>query len=152
MGSDKDYQRVMLDWRRAFTWDSYTFFATGRGGSSLGSTLPYAEQFQLGGALNLSAYRRGELAGNSFFLTRLLGYKQIKEMPSALGGGVYVGVLAEAGAVTQKGNWSPSLLDDTAYSLGAVLAADTRLGPFYLTIAQGNNQRRAANLTLGISY
>lgn len=152
MGSDKDYQRVMLDWRRAFTWDAYTFFATGRGGGSLGSTLPYAEQFQLGGALNLSAYRRGELAGNSFFLTRLLGYKQIKEMPSALGGGVYVGVLAEAGAVTQKENWSPSLLDDIAYSLGAVLAADTRLGPFYLTIAQGNNQRRAANLTLGISY
>jgi NTE family protein len=152
MGSDKDYQRVMLDWRRAFTWDDYTFFATGRGGSSLGSTLPYAEQFQLGGALNLSAYRRGELAGNSFFLTRLLGYKQIKEMPSALGGGVYVGVLAEAGAATQKESWSPNLLDHTLYSLGVVLAADTRLGPFYLTIAQGNNQRKAANLTLGISY
>ncbi|MCC6374442.1 MAG: BamA/TamA family outer membrane protein, partial [Moraxellaceae bacterium] len=152
MGSDKDYQRVMLDWRRAFTWDDYTFFATGRGGSSLGSTLPYAEQFQLGGALNLSAYRRGELAGNSFFLTRLLGYKQIKEMPSALGGGVYLGVLAEAGAATQKENWSPNLLDHTLYSLGAVLAADTRLGPFYLTIAQGNNQRKAANLTLGVSY
>ena len=63
-----------------------------------------------------------------------------------------MGLLAEAGEVYQKDNWSPSLLDDTVYSLGAVLAADTRLGPFYLTIAQGNNQRRAANLTLGVSY
>ncbi|MFO1392039.1 MAG: patatin-like phospholipase family protein [Agitococcus sp.] len=152
MGSDKDYQRVMLDWRRAFTWDDYTFFATGRGGSSLGTTLPYTEQFQLGGALNLSAYRRGELVGNSFAFTRLLGYKQIKEMPSALGGGVYIGALAEAGAMSIDDNWSSRLFDKVHYSLGAVLAADTRLGPFYLTVAQGNNQRKAANLTLGISY
>lgn len=152
MGSDKEYQRVLLDWRHAFTWQNYTFFATGRGGSSLGTTLPYAEQFQLGGALNLSAYRRGELAGNSFVLTRLLGYKQIKEMPSAIGGGVYMGVLAEAGAMSSNTNWSPSLFENPNYSVGVVLAADTRLGPFYVTIAQGDKQRRAANLTLGISY
>jgi NTE family protein len=67
MGSDKDYQRLMLEWRRAFTWDRYTFFATGRGGSALGTTLPYTEEFQLGGAMNLSAYRRSELSGNTFF-------------------------------------------------------------------------------------
>jgi NTE family protein len=33
-----------------------------------------------------------------------------------------------------------------------VLAADTRLGPFYVTLAQGDKQRRAAHLTLGMSY
>ncbi len=152
MGSDRDFKRLMLDWRRAFTWDHYTFFATGRGGTALDTTLPYAEQFQLGGAMNLSAYRRSELAGNSFFLTRLLGYRQIQEIPPALGGGVYLGVLAEAGAVSSKTEWSSALFDNPAYSIGAVLAVDTRLGPFYLTLAQGDHQRRAANLTLGISY
>ena len=151
MGSDKDYQRVMLDWRRALH-GMIILFATGRGGSSLGTTLPYTEQFQLGGALNLSAYRRGELVGNSFAFTRLLGYKQIKEMPSALGGGVYIGALAEAGAMSIDDNWSSRLFDKVHYSLGAVLAADTRLGPL-LTVAHScNNQRKAANLTLGISY
>lgn len=152
MGSDKDYQRLMLEWRRAFTWDRYTFFATGRGGSALGTTLPYTEEFQLGGAMNLSAYRRSELSGNTFFLSRLLAYKQIKEMPPALGGGVYLGVLAEAGAVSAKNSWSSALFENPAYSIGAVLAADTRLGPFYLTLAQGDKQRRAAHLTLGMSY
>ncbi|PTQ88495.1 patatin-like phospholipase family protein [Agitococcus lubricus] len=152
LGSDKAYQRLTLDWRRAFTWDDYTFFATGRGGTALGSTLPYAEEFQLGGALNLSAYRRAEFVGNNFFFTRLLGYKQIKDMPSALGGGIYVGLLAEAGATSQQDSWSSALLDNTVYSMGAVLAADTRLGPFYLTVAQGQQQRRAVHLTLGISY
>jgi NTE family protein len=152
LGSDRDYKRFMLDWRRAFTWSQYTFFATGRGGSALGTTLPYAEAFQLGGAMNLSAYRRSELSGNTFFLSRLLGYRQIKEMPPALGGGVYIGLLAEAGAVSAKTSWSSTLFDSPAYSIGAVLAADTRLGPFYLTLAQGDKQRRAAHLTLGMSY
>lgn len=152
MGSDKDYQRLMLDWRRAFTWHDYTVFATGRGGSALGTNLPYAEKFQLGGALNLSAYRRSELVGNSFFLARLLAYKQIKEMPSALGGGVYLGLLAETGAVSAREEWSSALFNNTPYSMGVVLAAETRLGPFYLTIAKGDQERHAANLTLGVSY
>ncbi|HNL36325.1 MAG TPA: patatin-like phospholipase family protein [Agitococcus sp.] len=152
MGSDKDYQRINIDWRRAFTWQDYTLFATGRGGSSLGTTLPYAEQFQLGGALNLSAYRRSELAGNNYFLTRLLAYKQIKDIPPALGGGVYLGLLAETGAVSMEDKWSSRLFESTPYSVGVVLAADTRLGPFYLTIAKGDQDRHTANLTLGVTY
>jgi NTE family protein len=61
-------------------------------------------------------------------------------------------LLAETGAAALQDNWSPALFDNPAYSLGLVLAADTRLGPFYFTVAQGDQQRRAANLTLGISY
>lgn len=152
LGGERDYHKVSLDWRRAFTQGPYTLFLTGRGGSALGTTLPYAEQFQLGGPMNLSAYRPSELAGNTFFLTRVLGYRQVKEMPPALGGGVYLGLLAEAGQAAPDTEWRNALFSHPAWSVGGVLAADTRLGPLYLTVAQGDGDRRAATLTLGISY
>ena len=125
---------------------------TARGGSALGSVLPYAEEFQLGGPMNLSAYRPSELAGNTFFLTRVLGYRQVKEMPPALGGGVYLGLLAEAGNASPDSEWRSALVRQPAWSVGGVVAADTRLGPLYLTLAQGEGGRRSASLTLGISY
>lgn len=152
LGSDRRYRKVSLDWRRAFTWEPYTLFMTARGGSALGSVLPYAEEFQLGGPMNLSAYRPSELAGNTFFLTRVLGYRQVKEMPPALGGGVYLGLLAEAGNASPDSEWRSALFRQPAWSVGGVVAADTRLGPLYLTLAQGEGGRRSASLTLGISY
>ncbi|HNJ86659.1 MAG TPA: hypothetical protein PKU92_08755, partial [Agitococcus sp.] len=90
--------------------------------------------------------------GNNYFLTRLLAYKQIKDIPPALGGGVYLGLLAETGAVSMEDKWSSRLFESTPYSVGVVLAADTRLGPFYLTIAKGDQDRHTANLTLGVTY
>lgn len=152
LGSERDYRKALLDWRHAYTRGPYTLFLTGRGGSALGTTLPYAEQFQLGGPMNLSAYRPSELAGNTFFLTRVLGYRQVKEMPPALGGGVYLGLLAEAGQASMDTEWRNALFSHPAWSVGGVLAADTRLGPLYLTLAQGDGNRRTASLTLGISY
>ena len=152
LGSDRHYSKVSLDWRRAFTGGPYTLFLTGRGGSALGSTLPYAEEFQLGGPMSLSAYRPSELAGDTFFLTRVLGYRQVREMPPVLGGGVYLGMVAEAGNALPDTEWHSELFSHAAWSVGGVLAADTRLGPLYLTLAQGKGGRRAASLTLGIGY
>ena len=152
LGSDKYYRQLAFDWRHAYTRSAYTMLAMVKGGSALGTTLPYAEEFQLGGPMNLSAFRRSELSGDAYFLTRLLGYRQVKQMPSALGGGVFVGVLGEVGQTALNPDWSPALFSHPAWSLGGVVAADTRLGPMYLTMAQGRGGVRAANLTLGITY
>ena len=152
LGSDRHFRQVSFDWRGAYSWSPYTVFATVCGGAALGSTLPYAEEFQLGGPMNLSAFRRSEFSGDSYAFTRLLGYRQVKEMPAALGGGVYVGLLAEAGQASASADWSPSLFAKPVWSLGGVLAADTRLGPLYLTAAQGKGAVRAINLTLGVTY
>ena len=61
-------------------------------------------------------------------------------------------MVVEAGNALPDTEWHSELFSHAAWSVGGVLAADTRLGPLYLTLAQGKGGRRAASLTLGIGY
>lgn len=152
LGSEVDFHRVELHARKAFTWGRNTLLLTGHVGATLDGELPFQEQFELGGLMNLTAYALQELRGQSMAQIRLASLRKFRDMPAGLGSGVYYGLLLESGAVGEGGELDRPLLDEMHHSVGLMLVADTRLGPAYLAVAQGDDGHQAAYLALGISY
>jgi NTE family protein len=98
-------------------------------GTDLGSDIPFYDEFQLGGFLNLSGLTRGELQGDVKALATLGYYRQLSEL-GALGRGFYVGAFAQAGEV-----WTDVEeieLGDLAYSGTIFAGLDTVLAPVYV--------------------
>ncbi len=90
------------------SWGPHTLNAAASGGSSLGSDMPAYEQFTLGGALHLSAYRLNEFAGRQFAFGRLMYYNRTLPLPDLLGSGVYVGGSAEIGRISDRTDGLPT--------------------------------------------
>lgn len=152
LGADRNYRRLDFDARRALLFGSNTLLLDLRTGSSQGTQLPDSESFFLGGLMNLSAYRRDELVGNQMMLTRVTLYRQVDELPAGIGHGVYAGILLEGGKTSSELGYNSDIFKHWRTSSSAVFAADTRLGPLYLVLSQGDRDHRAAYLALGISY
>ncbi len=107
------------------------------------SVYPY---FELGGFLQLSGLRPGELRSDQFALARLMSFRKIGDMP-AFGRGIYVGGSLEAGRTdSPNNNISP---ERTVYAASLVLGLDTSIGPFYLGYGHATGSRRSAYLFLG---
>lgn len=150
-GSDISYQKVSAIWREYFSWGQNTFFVHMAGGSSLGTQLPFYDQFTLGGWSGLSGYPYQELQGTSYGLCRLGYDRRISRLPSMLGqGGVYVMIWGEAGNTWQLAD--RRTLDSLLYSGTLALGADTNLGPFYLAVSKAERQSPRLYLSLGRTF
>jgi NTE family protein len=98
-------------------------------GSDLGSDIPFFDEFELGGFLNLSGITRGELQGDVKGLATLGYYRQVSEMGS-LGRGFYTGAFVQAGNV-----WTDVEeieLGDLIFSGTLFVGLDTVLAPIYV--------------------
>jgi NTE family protein len=102
--------------------------------------------FNLGGFLNLSGYRTDQATGNYVGFGRAVYYHRVGTLP-VIGRGIYVGGSLEAGNV-----W-PSRSEFERFRLvpaGSVfLAADTKLGPFYLAYGRASHGNQSFYLVLG---
>ena len=103
--------------------------------------------FRLGGFFNLSGLPTDSLQGNVSSHAGLAYYWQIMELPSFIGGGVYVGGALEAG------NAWPSIDDariDDLRGAGLVfLGAETILGPVHLGYGRAEGGEDSFYLLLG---
>jgi NTE family protein len=107
------------------------------------SAYPY---FELGGFLQLSGLRAGELRADQVALARVIGFRRIGNLP-AFGRGIYLGGSLEAGALE-----SPNTLTSAAktlYGSSVFLGLDTSIGPFYIGYGHATGARRSAYLLLG---
>lgn len=151
IGADQDYERLEARATRAFTWNRNTIVAYLRGGTDLGTSMPYYDAFSLGGLFNLSAYTPNAFQGGKLASGSLLMYRRVSDLPPGLGKGIYTGVALEGGRVGDTISGYQDM-DGLASSLGAYVAADTVLGPFYLLGAVGNNHHSSIYMALGISF
>jgi NTE family protein len=146
-GADETYDKLSLDFRQAWSIGRGTVFAKLDLDTDLGSGIPFYDQFRLGGFFNLSGLPADRLQGNVASHTALGYYWQIMELPSFIGGGVYVGGTLEAGNV-----W-PSVDDagiDDLLGAGLVfLGAETILGPVYLGYGRAEGGEDSFYLRLG---
>jgi NTE family protein len=129
VGADYDYDKVSLRSWSAWTGRHNTLIGGLEYGTDLGSDIPFFDEFELGGFLNLSGYTRGELQGDVKALATLGYLRQVFDM-GALGSGFYVGVFAQTGDV-----WSDVEeieLGDMAYSGTLFAGLDTLLAPVYV--------------------
>jgi len=132
------YDKLSLRALGAWGGERDTLLGSLNVGTDLGSDLPFHDEFQLGGFLNLSGLTRGELQGDVFALATIGYYRRLFDL-GALGRGFYTGAFAQAGEV-----WlDPEQIDlgDLTYSGTIFAGLDTVLAPVYLGwgVAEGGN-------------
>ncbi len=129
LGASTDYRKVEATYNENFSAGKHTTSFAARYGRSLRGNIPIFDQFSLGGFLQLSGYRPGELLGETVALGRLSYHYQLPVAPSFFGRRVFAGVSGEMGRI---GNSFQTLsTSENKTSLGVFLGADTALGPLY---------------------
>jgi NTE family protein len=123
LGADDRYQKIDANITRAFTYRSYTVVASGRFGSYISSTIPFYDEFTLGGFLKLSGYQHNQLRGQQVGLGRLIAYWRASQ---SLIGDFYLGVSFEAGNVWQKNK--SAAFNDLLLAGSVFMGYDTALG------------------------
>ena len=102
--------------------------------------------FLLGGFLNLSGLRNGELAGSYLGFGRAVYYYRLARIPY-IGGSIYAGGSLEAGNVWQQRNSITA--NDLVKAGSAFFAADTFLGPFYFAYGRASGGASSFYVYLG---
>lgn len=146
-GAEDSYDRLQISGAHFSGFGHHTLFGAAEFGTNLGSTIPVYDEFLLGGLFSLGGLSEGELRGQIFAGAKLGYHYRIGSLPSALGQGVYLGALTEAGNVWQS--TSEISRGDLIYSGTAILGADTILGPFFLAYGRAEGGRSRIYLTLG---
>lgn len=153
LGASEASHSAQLRLDKAFLWDKDTVFRATLKGSSISDLqdLKSDDAFSLGGFLNLSGYKNEQLVGDRTALLRLMGYRRVATLPSAIGTGLYLGASLEAGRVwgtpdglTQRNRWIPA---------GSVFAvADSLLGPFFIGLGYADGGQLTGYMYLGLDY
>lgn len=147
MGSETSYDKLELFWAGYGGWGRNTFFLNLQGGSSLGTSPPPYDWFELGGFMDFSGYANGQLVGPYAGLARMGYYREIARLPSRLGRGLYAGLWFEAGDVW----FSASDFGSGPLRTSATLAlgADTILGPMFLAYSKAQRNQGVFTLSIG---
>lgn len=151
LGADQVYDRLEFAGGHAYTWNRNTLLFSTRVGSGLGTTLPYYNDFALGGLFNLSAYPPHFFEGSNLFLGSAMLYRRVSDLPSGVGKGIYAGTVLEGGRVWESSSGRPDF-SGLPVSGSIFAAADTVLGPFYLLGALGDRAHSAIYMALGVSF
>jgi NTE family protein len=137
-------------------WETYSshFIPVGRraivfgaasGGTSFGATNLGLAGFSLGGPLRLSAYSRGELLGNDYFLFQPGVLFRLARLNPVIGGAVYATAFYEIGKVWGAPSGTPTLPND----ISGGFVVKTLIGPVYGGGSVGDSDRRKWFIGIG---
>jgi NTE family protein len=147
LGADERYRKIDVEFLKAFTYRSYTVLASARYGSYINSTVPFYDEFTLGGFLNLSGYQQDQLRGQQVGLGRLIAYWRASQ---SLLGSFYTGLSLEAGNVWKTGE---SMAFNDLLTAGSVfIGYDTVLGPLYLGVGTAERGNTSLYFYLGRAF
>jgi NTE family protein len=110
-------------------------FASGSGGTSFGATNLGLAGFSLGGPLRLSAYNRGELLGNDYFLAQTGYMHRLLKLNPVIGEAIYGTGFFEMGKVWGGAPGTPNLPFDVS---GAAIIK-TFIGPIFGGVSVGDS-------------
>jgi NTE family protein len=144
IGASNVYRKSEFNYQDTASFGRHTFAAAARYGRVSGGTAPIFDQFSLGGFLQLSGYRPGELIGETVAFGRLAYYQQMSNLQNPFGKHIYMGVSAEVGRAS--GNLSFLADGRLKSSHGLFAGFDTVLGPLFL--GYGKAPQRSANFYL----
>ena len=145
-GATDDYTKASGSFDFALAGGAHSLQVGVRAAKNLGSgALPVYELFTLGGFLQLSGYRTGELIGREMTFGRLI-YNYRVSAPGLLDG-AYVGVSLEAGRIGD----SVTGVDRSGLRRGGALyfAFDSPIGPVYLAYGRGDGRRQSVYFFVG---
>ena len=129
-GADEDYHKLEIGMFGAASIGRHTFLPFLKAATSLDSDLPSYDEYPLGGFMNLSGYREGQISGDHGLFSALLYYYELVTLKGAWADAVFIGASVETGGLWEDRTSIP--LEDFLLS-GSVLAGiDTIFGPLYL--------------------
>ncbi len=145
LGADRAYHKLDFAYEAVFDLGESTLVFGGEYGDSLGSELPYYDNFRLGGRLRLSGYRLGQISGNQKAFLRSVYYRQL---PIHLFGfKFFAGGSVEAGNVWKtrsQMNWN-----DVRLSGSMFMGSRTMAGAIYVGIGFSEEGDTLFYFTLG---
>jgi NTE family protein len=147
LGADQNYDRLTFYAGSAHSRAKNTILAFLDGASNLGTDLPFYENVDLGGFLNLSGLDPGEVSGNLGGVVAALYYRQIARMAPTLGKDVYLGGSIEAGGAWESS--SEVTASELTWAGSIFVGADTRFGPLYLGYGRAEGGEDAFYFFLG---
>ena len=146
LGATDNYTKASGSFDLALAHGAHSVQLGVRAAKSLGSgDLPIYEVFSLGGFLQMSGYRTGELLGQEMTFGRLI-YNYRVSAPGLLDG-AYVGVSLEGGRIGETVTGA----NRTALRHGASIyfAFDTPIGPVYLAYGRADGGRQSVYFFVG---
>ena len=148
LGSETDFQTLRLDGLYAFSRGRQAFNFNISGGDTIQGDLPLASLFTLGGPFSFPGYSVEELTGETFAVARgMYRYKLTDSSKSLLKVPIYVGATLVAGnAWARHGDAEAS---DLRVGANVFLAADTLIGPVFITAGAADDGRTALYFFVG---
>ena len=146
LGAQDDYTRASVNLQGAQSWGPHALRGALKAGGNLKQgPLPSYELFSLGGFLQLSGYRTGQLLGTEMRFGRI-AYNYRVAGPGLLDG-IVVGASLEAGRIGDSVFGADK--DRLRRGGSLYLALDTLVGPVYLAVGVADSGNRAAYFFLG---
>ncbi len=120
-------------------------FGTSSGGTSFGAPDLGLAGFSLGGPLRLSAYNRGELLGNDYFLAQPGYMYRLLKLNPVIGDAIYAAGFFEIGKVWGGPPGTPNL----PFDVSGAAVIKTFIGPIYGGVSVGDSGHYAWFFGLG---
>ena len=114
-------------------------------GSSLGTNLPFQDEFSLGGLFSLPGYGLGELRGNGAQALDVSYFRRLGGTVPILDTSLFIGGTLSAGRIEPPGGGYSGIKD----SVAAFVAVHTLIGPLALGFGWTRSGSRAVYLVLG---
>ncbi len=149
LGADIAYDKVMGTAAQFLTRGRNTAFMGLAGGTSLGSDIPFYDQFCLGGLFSLSGFREGQICGEVFGVARLGYYRTAGRLSRKQGRSIYLGAWTEAGNTWDSADAAST--GDLRHTGTIGLGVDTFLGPIYLAYGRADGGKDAIYFSVGRS-
>ncbi|MEM9294027.1 MAG: patatin-like phospholipase family protein [Acidobacteriota bacterium] len=145
LGSEESYIRTSFESLFLHTFGRNTLLLGIDGGWSPGGSLPFYDEFRVGGFLSFSGFQQDELTGQDFGVLRA-GYLYRLSGGGTFARRTFLGSWVEAGNVWADGQ-DPGF-DDLIYSMTAGVGVDTLIGPIFF--AYGWADEGSGRFYLGI--
>ena len=148
LGDTADYQKASARGVYALGWGRNALILNLEGGDGYEGTLPLSQLFSLGGPFSFPGLQVDELTGESYVVARAMYRRKLSNHSESL-----FELPIYAGATVVGGNTFATRhdfdLDDLRLGANVFVAADTAIGPVFLTFGWADGGRTAVYLFVG---
>jgi NTE family protein len=141
------YDKVNLETRLAWPWESYVFGARLSWVGSPRGQLPVNDAARLGGFLNLTGFAAGQLIGDDVAYGHVRAERIIGRAPLGLRGDMRLGFALEAAKVAQP--YTQQVRNGWLNSVAVYLGGESPVGPAFLGLGRGSGGSINAYLVIG---
>lgn len=148
LGDVADYQKVNGAALYTIGWGRNALILNAEGGDTVEGRLPLSSLFTLGGPFSFPGYNVDELTGETYAVARAIYRRKLTGRSQSLFGiPVYAGLTVVAGNTWAR----PDDVDFSSLRVGGSLyiAADTLIGPVFISVAAADHGRSAVYLFVG---